>query len=105
MFKGADQVQAYQQKPNNQICFRLCYGRNGEAPVAIVAPSTPADCFYMAIEASRMAIKYMVPVMYLSDGYIANGSEPWKIPDPETIPKYRLNLEQKKKDFAPYIQR
>ena len=55
-------------------------GRNGEAPVAVLAAKTPRDCFYMAIEASRIAVKYMTPVILLTDGYIANGSEPWRIP-------------------------
>ncbi len=77
-------------------------GRNGEAPVAVVAASTPADCFSMAIEASRLALKYMVPVIFLSDGYIANGSEPWKIPDPESISKIDVHFEKNKEGFNPY---
>jgi 2-oxoglutarate ferredoxin oxidoreductase subunit alpha len=56
------------------------FGRNGDSPVAIVAPQSPVDCFDMAIEAVRIATRFMCPVFYLSDGYIANGSEPWKIP-------------------------
>ncbi|MEM7275677.1 MAG: 2-oxoacid:acceptor oxidoreductase subunit alpha, partial [Actinomycetota bacterium] len=62
------------------------YGRHGEAPLPIVAASTPADCFYAAIEASRLAIKYRTPVILLTDGYLANGSEPWLLPDIETLP-------------------
>jgi 2-oxoglutarate ferredoxin oxidoreductase subunit alpha len=61
------------------------YGRNGESPVPIIAAQSPVDCFYAGIEAVRMAIKYMSPVILLSDGYIANGSEPWKVPNPDTI--------------------
>ena len=76
-------------KTEQSDLLQAMYGRNGEAPVAIVAPCTPADCFNMALEASRIALKYMVPVMYLSDGYIANGSEPWKIPDPDNIPEMK----------------
>ena len=76
-------------KTEQSDLLQAMFGRNGEAAVAIVAASTPADCFNMAIEASRIALKYMVPVMYLSDGYIANGSEPWKIPDPDTIPEFK----------------
>ncbi len=57
------------------------YGRNGEAPIPVVACKSPGDCFYAAIEAMRIATRYMVPVMLLSDGYIANGSEPWPVPD------------------------
>ncbi|MDP9393676.1 MAG: 2-oxoacid:acceptor oxidoreductase subunit alpha [Actinomycetota bacterium] len=62
------------------------YGRNGEAPVPIVAPQSPADCFDAAIEACRIALKYRTPVFVLSDGYLANGSEPWRVPDPATLP-------------------
>ncbi|GII53517.1 oxidoreductase [Planotetraspora thailandica] len=62
------------------------YGRNGESPVPVVAPSTPSDCFHAAIEAARIALKYRTPVMLLSDGYLANGSEPWKVPDMEDLP-------------------
>jgi 2-oxoglutarate ferredoxin oxidoreductase subunit alpha len=62
------------------------YGRHGEAPLPIVAASTPADCFYKAIEASRLAIKYRTPVILLTDGYLANGSEPWLLPDVDSLP-------------------
>ncbi|MEV0752873.1 2-oxoacid:acceptor oxidoreductase subunit alpha [Streptosporangium sp. NPDC050280] len=62
------------------------YGRNGESPLPIVAPSTPSDCFDAAVEAVRIAVKYRTPVMLLSDGYLANGSEPWKLPDAADLP-------------------
>jgi 2-oxoglutarate ferredoxin oxidoreductase subunit alpha len=62
------------------------FGRNGESPVPIVAPSTPSDCFHAAIEAARIAVKYRTPVMLLSDGYLANGSEPWQLPDVADLP-------------------
>ncbi|MFC4529964.1 2-oxoacid:acceptor oxidoreductase subunit alpha [Sphaerisporangium dianthi] len=62
------------------------YGRNGESPVPIVAPSTPSDCFDAAIEAARIAVKYRTPVMLLSDGYLANGSEPWRLPEEDELP-------------------
>ncbi|HKX13327.1 MAG TPA: 2-oxoacid:acceptor oxidoreductase subunit alpha [bacterium] len=61
--------------------LQAMFGRNGESPVPIVAPATPSDGFAMAVEAVRIAVKYMTPVLYLSDGYLANGSEPWRIPD------------------------
>ncbi|MFH8342773.1 2-oxoacid:acceptor oxidoreductase subunit alpha [Streptomyces sp. AM6-12] len=61
--------------------LQAMYGRNGEAPVPVVAPRTPADCFDAALEAARIALAYRTPVMLLSDGYLANGSEPWRIPD------------------------
>ncbi len=64
--------------------FQALYGRNGDAPLVVVAASRPNDCFHMAYEASRLALEHMTPVMLLTDGYIANGSEPWKIPDVET---------------------
>jgi 2-oxoglutarate ferredoxin oxidoreductase subunit alpha len=65
------------------------YGRNGESPVAVIAPSTPADCFDTAIEAARIALKYRTPVVILSDGYLANGSEPWRIPELASLPNLR----------------
>jgi 2-oxoglutarate/2-oxoacid ferredoxin oxidoreductase subunit alpha len=65
------------------------FGRNGESPVAILAASTPADCFDTAIEAVRIAVKYRTPVIILSDGYLANGSEPWRIPDVGGLPRLR----------------
>jgi len=65
------------------------YGRNGESPVVVLAPSTPGDCFATAIEAARIAVKYRTPVIILSDGYLANGSEPWRIPDLSDLPDLR----------------
>jgi 2-oxoglutarate ferredoxin oxidoreductase subunit alpha len=65
------------------------FGRNGESPVAIVAPATPADCFETALEAVRIAVKYRTPVIILSDGYLANGSEPWRIPRVDDLPRLR----------------
>src|SRR6185437_9521659 len=65
------------------------YGRNGESPVAVLAPATPADCFDTAMEAVRIAVKYRTPVIILSDGYLANGSEPWRIPDVADLPRLR----------------
>jgi 2-oxoglutarate ferredoxin oxidoreductase subunit alpha len=62
------------------------FGRNGESPVPIVAPCSPSDCFATAIEAARIAVKYRTPVIVLSDGYLANGSEPWRLPDVTTLP-------------------
>jgi 2-oxoglutarate/2-oxoacid ferredoxin oxidoreductase subunit alpha len=65
------------------------YGRNGESPVAILAPATPSDCFDTAIEAVRIAVKYRTPVIILSDGYLANGSEPWRIPTVDSLARLR----------------
>ena len=84
-------------KTEQSDLLQAMYGRNGECPVAIIAPRSPVDCFDAAIEAVRFAIKYMTPVVLLSDGYIANGAEPWKVPLPESIPpidvKFRTDPE------------
>jgi len=78
------------------------YGRNGEAPMVVLAAATPSDCFIMAYESCRIALKYMIPVILLSDGYIANGSEPWKIPDVNTLPDMETRILKKKEGFAPF---
>ncbi|MFF5534787.1 2-oxoacid:acceptor oxidoreductase subunit alpha [Streptomyces cinerochromogenes] len=72
--------------------LQAMYGRNGEAPVPVIAPKTPADCFDAALEAARIALAYRTPVMLLSDGYLANGSEPWRIPDLEELPDLRVQF-------------
>ena len=68
------------------------FGRNGESPVAIVAPATASDCFSMAVEAWRIAIKYRTPVIFLSDAYLGMGSEPWLVPDISSLPKIEPNF-------------
>lgn len=81
------------------------FGRNGESPLPILAPRSPADCFDVAIEAWRIATECMVPVIILSDGYIANGSEPWKIVDLESLPKIEVQhpeASEPEKPFLPY---
>jgi 2-oxoglutarate ferredoxin oxidoreductase subunit alpha len=80
------------------------YGRHGEAPVPVVAPATPADCFYMVFEAARLAIKYMTPVLFLSDGYLANGSEPWPIPSSAELPDIPVKFWTEKEGFFPYLR-
>nr|WP_042182566.1 2-oxoacid:acceptor oxidoreductase subunit alpha [Kibdelosporangium sp. MJ126-NF4]CEL15067.1 2-oxoglutarate oxidoreductase, alpha subunit [Kibdelosporangium sp. MJ126-NF4]CTQ93337.1 2-oxoglutarate oxidoreductase, alpha subunit (EC 1.2.7.3) [Kibdelosporangium sp. MJ126-NF4] len=72
--------------------LQAMYGRNGESPVPIVAPQSPADCFDAAVDAARIALEYRTPVLLLSDGAIANGSEPWMIPDVETLPDLRVTF-------------
>ncbi len=74
-------------KTEQSDLLQAMYGRNGESPVAIVAPCSPSDCFTMAFEAIRLAIRFMTPVFLLSDGYLANGAEPWLIPRVEDLPK------------------
>jgi 2-oxoglutarate ferredoxin oxidoreductase subunit alpha len=84
--------------------MQALYGRNSESPVVVLAPATPGDCFYIAYEAVRIAIKYMVPVMVLSDGYLANGSEPWLIPDVKTLPDIEVKFRTEKEGFFPYLR-
>ncbi len=73
-------------KTEQSDLLQALYGRNGEAPVPIVAPRSPSDCFDAAVEAVRIAVTYRTPVIVLSDGYLANGSEPWRIPDLDALP-------------------
>ena len=84
--------------------MQALYGRNSEAPIVVLAPATPGDCFYIAYESVRIAIKYMVPVMVLSDGFLANGSEPWLIPDPTTLPPIDVQFRSEKEGFFPYLR-
>ncbi|AZQ36700.1 2-oxoacid:acceptor oxidoreductase subunit alpha [Streptomyces cyaneochromogenes] len=74
--------------------LQAMFGRNGEAPVPIIAPCTPADCFDAALEAARIALTYRTPVMLLSDGYLANGSEPWRIPELDQLPDLTVQFAQ-----------
>ena len=83
------------------------YGRNGEAPMPVIAAATPGDCFFAAFEACRIALKYMTPVMFLSDGYLANGTEPWKIPDVDELEPIEVNFSDRPNangDYLPYLR-
>jgi 2-oxoglutarate ferredoxin oxidoreductase subunit alpha len=89
--------------------LQAMFGRNGECPAAIVAPASPADCFHMVFEAARIAVRFMTPVFFLSDGYLANGAEPWLIPNVAELPRIVPNLATKtngthegKEVFLPY---
>ncbi|HXQ72410.1 MAG TPA: 2-oxoacid:acceptor oxidoreductase subunit alpha [Pyrinomonadaceae bacterium] len=84
--------------------FQAVWGRNGECPAIVVAPATPADCFHMAIEAVRLAFKYMSPVFYLSDGYLANGAEPWAVPEMDALPKIEVTFATDPANFMPYAR-
>lgn len=84
--------------------LQAMYGRNGEAPVAVIAAQSPGDCFYIAIEAVRLATKYMAPVMVLTDGYLANGTEPWKIPTPEELPQLEIKFRTDPEGFHPFLR-
>lgn len=78
------------------------YGRNGESPLPIIAAKSPGDCFYAAIEAARIAVESMTPVILLSDGYLANGAEPWKIPDMSKIPPIKVNFHTNPETYKAY---
>jgi 2-oxoglutarate ferredoxin oxidoreductase subunit alpha len=84
--------------------LQALYGRNSEAPVPVLAAATPGDCFWIALEASRIAVKYMVPVIVLSDGYLANGAEPWKIPSLEELPEFPVRFRTDPDGFLPYLR-
>jgi 2-oxoglutarate ferredoxin oxidoreductase subunit alpha len=89
-------------KTEQSDLLQAMFGRNGDSYVAILAPATPSDCFLMAIEAFRIALKYMVPVILLSDGYVGNGSEPWRIPDVSTLPKIPWSYAKEGEEYSPY---
>lgn len=88
--------------------LQALFGRNGESPIPVLAPATPGECFNMAIEAVRLAVKYMTPVLYLSDGYLANGSEPWMIPEVSKLPKIEVKYATRDtiqgSKFLPYLR-
>ena len=82
--------------------LQALFGRNSEAPIPVIAPASPGDCFWVALEASRIAIKHMVPVIVLSDGYLANGAEPWKIPEVSELPEIPVHFAADPVGFQPY---
>ena len=82
--------------------LQAMFGRNSEAPIPVLAAATPGDCFWVAVEACRIALKYMVPVIILSDGYLANGAEPWRIPTEEEIPAIPVKFATDPEGFMPY---
>ena len=84
--------------------LQAMFGRNGECPVPIVAAATPSDCFAMAFEAFRIATMFMTPVFYLSDGYLGNGSEPWKLPKVDELPKIDIEYRTEAEGFHPYLR-
>jgi 2-oxoglutarate ferredoxin oxidoreductase subunit alpha len=93
-------------KTEQSDLMQAYYGRNGEAPIPVLAAATPSDCFEMAFEAVRIAIEHMTPVILLSDGYIANGAEPWKYPTASELPKievhFKTSLDEGEEKFLPY---
>ncbi len=86
--------------------LQAMFGRNGECPLPVVAANSPADCFYAAFDAWRIAVKHMTPVMLLTDGYIANGAEPWKVPDVDALPRFEVKHPEANGDgpFRPYAR-
>ena len=84
--------------------LQVLYGRNSDSPVPVVAASTPGDCFFAAIEACRIAVKYMTPVVLLTDGYLANGAEPWSIPEVEDLPELKAEFRTDPEGFIPYLR-
>jgi 2-oxoglutarate/2-oxoacid ferredoxin oxidoreductase subunit alpha len=87
--------------------LQAVYGRNGEAPVAVIAANSPSDCFSTVIEACRLAVEFMTPVFFLSDGYIANGAEPWRFPTEDELPEIKAKFAVAKNDgkhFMPYLR-
>jgi 2-oxoglutarate ferredoxin oxidoreductase subunit alpha len=84
--------------------LQALYGRHGESPLPVLAAATPADCFAMAFEAVRIALKYMTPVILLSDGYLANGAEPWKLPRAADLPEIPIQFRTDPNGFFPYLR-
>jgi len=94
-------------KTEQSDLLHAMYGRHGEAPLPIVSAYTPASCFWAAIEAARLALKYMTPVILLSDGYLANGAEPWRIPSVDKLPDISVSFASQPnagEDFWPYLR-
>jgi 2-oxoglutarate ferredoxin oxidoreductase subunit alpha len=93
-------------KTEQSDLLQAYYGRNGECPMPVIAASTPSDCFDSVFEAARISLQHMTPVMYLSDGYIANGAEPWRFPKEEDLPnievKFKEGLDEDETKFQPY---
>jgi 2-oxoglutarate ferredoxin oxidoreductase subunit alpha len=95
-------------KTEQSDLMQAYYGRNGECPMPIVSASTPSDCFEAVYEAARISLEHMTPVMFLSDGYIANGAEPWKFPKSEDLPpievKFKKGLDEGETKLRPYLR-
>ena len=91
-------------KPEQSDLLFSLYGRHGESPLPVLAIASPSDAFLMAIEAARIAVKYMTPVILLSDNHVANGSEPWKLPDVDQIPDFPVKFQAETEGFQPYLR-
>jgi 2-oxoglutarate ferredoxin oxidoreductase subunit alpha len=91
-------------KTEQSDLYQAVYGRNGDAPLVVLSCSTPSDCYETAIEAVRLATKYMTPVLLLSDGYLANAAEPWLIPDVNEIPDFPVEFRTDPEGFHPFLR-
>ena len=91
-------------KTEQSDLWQAILGRNGECPLPVVAAQSPADCFWTAIEATRVAVKYMTPVIMLTDGYLGNGSEPWRVPDDSELPQIKVQYATDPEKYAPYAR-
>jgi len=91
-------------KTEQSDLLQAVFGRNGECPVVVLAPASPADCFAMTVEAFRLAVRYMTPVFVLSDGYLANGSEPWRLPATTELPEFDRPKTVAADGFQPYAR-
>jgi len=89
-------------KTEQSDLLQTLYGRNGESPVVVIAASTPSDCFYYAFLSSKIAVERMVPVVLLTDGFLGNGSEPWRVPSMDELPEIKPRLAKSKDTFKPY---
>jgi len=89
-------------KPEQSDLLQAMYGRHGEAPLPVIAAASSTDCFDMTIEAARIALKYMTPVILLTDGYLAQGSEPWHVPELKELPELEAKFATNPENFAPY---
>ena len=91
-------------KTEQSDLYQSVYGRNADTPLPVVASSTAGDCFFAAIEAVRIAVKYMTPVILLTDGYLANAAEPWEIPDVDEIPEFKTSFRTDPEGFHPFLR-
>src|SRR6202012_5678201 len=95
-------------KTEQSDLLQAYYGRNGESPMPVIAASSPSDCFYAVYEAVRIAVQHMTPVIFLSDGYIANGAEPWRFPQSADLPpisvSFKTQLGEGEDKFLPYLR-
>lgn len=91
-------------KTEQSDLLQSLWGRNGDAPLAVLAAATPGECFHLAVDAVRIATKYMTPVILLSDGFLANGAEPWRIPDVSSIEPFPAQFRREAEGFHPFVR-